>query len=114
MAKKSKHSCLLFKVEFEKANDKVSWNYLKYVMERMGFGNKWMQWMNVTVFSSWMSILVNESSTKDFKVVRGLRQGDPLSPFLFVLAAEGIYGIVKKSISVGEYQGYSVGEGVCF
>lgn len=107
--KKSTQSFLLFKVDFEKAYDRVSWDYLIFIMRRMGFGNRWMNWMNATVFSSWMSILVNRSATMDFKVGRGLCQGDPLSPFLFVLEAEGLSDIVKKNVSEGEFQGIKVG-----
>ncbi|XP_058762006.1 uncharacterized protein LOC131635401 [Vicia villosa] len=108
-AKKSKQKCLMFKVDFEKAYDSVSWIYLKSVMNRMGFGIRWMKWMDATVFSSWMSVLVNGSATRDFKVDRGLRQGDPLSPFLFVLAAEGLAGLVNKVLFAGEYCGYKMG-----
>lgn len=72
LAKKTKQSCILFKVGFEKGYDTVSWNYLRYVKQMMGFGNRWMKWMNATVFSSWMSVLVDGSATKEFKVGRGL------------------------------------------
>lgn len=65
--------------------------------------------MNTTIFSSWMSVLVSGSATNDFKVSRGLRQGDPLLPFLFVLAAEGLTGIVKKVVYVGDFQCIKVG-----
>lgn len=72
-AKKSKEDCVMFKVDFEKAYDRVSWVYLKDLMQNMGFGKRWMQWMEANIFSSWMSVLVNKSVTKDFKVSRGLR-----------------------------------------
>ncbi|XP_058783793.1 uncharacterized protein LOC131658524 [Vicia villosa] len=55
----------------------------------MGFGDKWMKWMELLVFNSSMLVLVNGSPTKVFDVHKGLRQGDLLSPFLFVLVAEG-------------------------
>ncbi|XP_058784289.1 uncharacterized mitochondrial protein AtMg01250-like [Vicia villosa] len=59
-----------------------------------------------------MSVLVNGNPTKEFKVFRGLRQGDPLSPFIFVLVTEGLTGLVRKSIEVGEFQSYSI-KGAC-
>lgn len=55
-----------------------------------------------------MSVLVNESPTGDFEVVRGLGQGDPLSPFLFVIIAEGLSGLVKKATEIGEFQGFLI------
>ncbi|XP_058741853.1 uncharacterized protein LOC131614257 [Vicia villosa] len=55
-----------------------------------------------------MSILVNGSATKEFKVHKGLRQGDPLSPFLFVLAMEGLTALVRKSVEVGDFQPFNL------
>ncbi|XP_058726397.1 uncharacterized protein LOC131597738 [Vicia villosa] len=74
----------------------------------MGFGQRWLKWMELLVFNSNMSILVNGSPTKDFMVSRGLRQGDPLSPFLFVLVAEGLSGLVTRSIEVGDFQRFDI------
>ncbi|XP_058733701.1 uncharacterized protein LOC131605347 [Vicia villosa] len=55
-----------------------------------------------------MSVLVNGSPTKKFEVGKGLRQGDPLSPFLYVLVAEGLTGLVRKSIEIGEFESFSI------
>ncbi|XP_058751979.1 uncharacterized protein LOC131625099 [Vicia villosa] len=57
-----------------------------------------------------MSILVNGSPTKDFWVERGLRQGDPLSPFLFTLIAEGLARLFKRASDIGKFEGYTVSE----
>src|SRR4051812_37118004 len=76
----------------------------------MGFGKRWMKWMESCVFSSYMSVLVNGSATKDFKVRRGLRQGDPMSPFLFVLAMEGLTALTKNSVEVGDFKPFKYGE----
>ncbi|XP_058761431.1 uncharacterized protein LOC131634822 [Vicia villosa] len=109
-AKRKKKGCLLLKVDFEKAYDSISWNYLRWIMRRMGFGKKWMNWMESCIFSSHMSVLVNGSATKEFKVHRGLRQGDPISPFLFVIAMEGLSALMRKSIEVGDFQPFKYGE----
>ncbi|XP_058775788.1 uncharacterized mitochondrial protein AtMg01250-like [Vicia villosa] len=55
-----------------------------------------------------MSLLVNSSPTKEFGVYRGLRQGDPLSPFLFVLVAEGLTGLVGQSVDIGEFGSFAI------
>ncbi|XP_058733040.1 uncharacterized mitochondrial protein AtMg01250-like [Vicia villosa] len=55
-----------------------------------------------------MSVLVNGSPTKEFVVEKGLRQGDLLSPFLFVLVAEGLTTLVKKATSLGDYEGFII------
>src|SRR3954465_9136575 len=74
----------------------------------MGFGDKWLKWMELLIFNSNMSVLVNGCPTKEFVVNRGLRQGDPLSPFLFVIMAEGLAGLVRKSIEVGDFQSFHI------
>ncbi|XP_058746294.1 uncharacterized protein LOC131619187 [Vicia villosa] len=55
-----------------------------------------------------MSVLVNGSPTKEFVVERGLRKGDPLSPFLFVIVAEALKGMVSKVVEIGEYVGFNI------
>ncbi|XP_058726345.1 uncharacterized protein LOC131597683 [Vicia villosa] len=81
-------------------------------MERMEFGSRWLKWMELLIFNSRMSVLVNGSPTKEFEVFRGLRQGDHLSPFLFVLAAEGLTGLVRQSIDGGGFERFVI-KGSC-
>ncbi|XP_058756961.1 uncharacterized mitochondrial protein AtMg01250-like [Vicia villosa] len=74
----------------------------------MGFGKKWIKWMEATIFSSNMFVLVNGSTTNEFKVEKGLRQGDPLSPFLFVLVTEVLTALMRKAIAIGEFQAFKI------
>lgn len=57
-------------------------------------------------FSSTISVLVNESLTKDFRIERGLRQGYPMSLFLFVLTAKGLAYLINKDAYIGEFEGF--------
>ncbi|GAU32122.1 hypothetical protein TSUD_218730 [Trifolium subterraneum] len=68
LAKRRKDKCLFFKVDFERAYDMVNWNFLDYMMGRMGFAEGWRKWIRAGVFQSSMSVLVNGSPTGDFKV----------------------------------------------
>ncbi|KAJ0601850.1 putative RNA-directed DNA polymerase [Helianthus annuus] len=74
-------------------------------MCQMGFPNKWVDWVMATVTTAKASVLVNGSPTQEFVCHRGLRQGDPLSPFLFVIAMEALSGVIKKAVSSGLFHG---------
>src|SRR3954467_8763236 len=91
---KENKGCLIFKVGFEKAYDRVNWSLIRAMMDRMGFEETWIRWMNALVFYSSMSVMVNGSPTKELKVKRGLRKVDPISPFLFVIVTEALQGLV--------------------
>ncbi|GJR70222.1 reverse transcriptase domain, reverse transcriptase zinc-binding domain protein [Tanacetum coccineum] len=107
--KKKKEKGLIFKVDFQKAFDNINWRFLINIMERMGFGEKWRKLVEICLKSSSMSILVNGSPTEEFGLKRGVRQGDPLSPFLFIIAAEGLNAIVKEAVSLDIFRGVKVG-----
>nr|GEX44298.1 putative RNA-directed DNA polymerase, eukaryota, reverse transcriptase zinc-binding domain protein [Tanacetum cinerariifolium] len=92
---------LIFKVYFEKAFDSVSWRYLDYVLLSFGFGSKCRSWIRDCLQSSRASILINGSPSFEFSIKRGLQQGDPLSPFLFNLAMEGLHGAMSNAVNSG-------------
>ena len=67
----------LITLDFQKAYDSVNWSFLKMVMEKLGFGRKWIKWIMNCVTSASLSIILNGSPLKPFKMEKGLRQGDP-------------------------------------
>ncbi|XP_071712395.1 uncharacterized protein [Rutidosis leptorrhynchoides] len=75
----------------------------------MGFGSKWRDWILACLKSTSISILVNGSPTKEFNISWGVRQGDPLSPFLFILAAEGLNILAKAATEKGLFKGVEIG-----
>lgn len=107
-AKRNKKDCMVFKIDFARVYDCVDWNFLRNMLKSMGFGIWWMKWMESTVFTSIMSILVNGSPTTEILVSRGFRQGDPLSPFLFTIVAEGLTGMMRQAVSLGLYMGFKL------
>ncbi|GKU98532.1 hypothetical protein SLEP1_g11525 [Rubroshorea leprosula] len=108
-AKKKKRKTIMFKINFEKAYDKVSWEFLEYMMQRMGFYDKWRKWIGECLRKSLVSVLVNGSPTRQFNVSKGLKQGDPLSPFLFLIIAEGLNGLVSNATQKGLLKRVEVG-----
>jgi len=110
-ARKSKKELMLFKVDFEKAYDLVDLEYLDSVMGKMCFPNLWWKWIKEYVTTATASVLVNGSPTDEFALGRGLRQGDPLSPFLVLLAAEGLNIMMKAMVKAELFRGYKVGGG---
>jgi hypothetical protein len=109
LAKKSGKDCLIFKVDFEKAYDSMDWSFLDYMLGRFGFCDKWREWIRACVFTGSMSVLVNGSATEEINIQRGLKQGDPLAPFLFLLVAEGLGGLMKKAVDLNRFKGFAVG-----
>jgi len=108
--KKRRKSGVIVKLDFEKAYDSVSWEFLFYMMGRLGFCGKWIQWIKACLESATVSVLVNGSPTKEFKPTRGLRQGDPMAPFLFLIVAQGLARLVNQATRKNFLSGIKVGD----
>jgi hypothetical protein len=81
------------------------------MLERLGFANKWIQWMMLCVSSVTYSVLVNHDKVGPIFPGKGLRQGDPLSPYLFILVTEGLSTLIKKSAAQGDIHGVKICRG---
>ena len=89
---------MIIKLDLEKAYDHLSWAYLEGILKAHGFDERWVKWILSMVSTPVMSVMLNGTPTEAFNPSRGLRQGDPLSPFLFILAAEGLGRLVKAQV----------------
>jgi hypothetical protein len=87
---RSKARGLVLKINFEKAYDRVRWDFLEKVMQGRNFPNKWINWVMSTVKGGKICINVNGERSDYFRTFRGLRQGDPLSPLLLNLVADAL------------------------
>ncbi|RVX03347.1 Transposon TX1 uncharacterized 149 kDa protein [Vitis vinifera] len=101
---------VLCKLDIEKAYDRVSWSFLLVVLKEMGFGERWIKWIDWCISTVKFSVLVNGSPSGFFQSTRGLRQGDPLSPYLFVIAMEVFSSMVRRAISGGYLSGWKVSD----
>ncbi|GJR88342.1 RNA-directed DNA polymerase, eukaryota, reverse transcriptase zinc-binding domain protein [Tanacetum coccineum] len=93
---------MIYKVDFEKAFDSLRWDFLYLVMAKLGFGIRWRNWMKGCLQHARSSMLVNGPSTVEFEISRGLRQGNPLSPFLFILAMESLHALICKAMNLNQ------------
>ena len=98
---KSNRGAILCKLDIEKAHDHVDCYFLLAVLENMGFGEKWCRWIKWCLSTARFSVMVNGSPTGLFQSSRGLRQGDPLSPYLFVIVMEAFSCLLKRAVSKG-------------
>nr|GEX62972.1 RNA-directed DNA polymerase, eukaryota [Tanacetum cinerariifolium] len=103
---------MLFKVDFAKAYDSVRWDYLDDVLRFFGFGSKWCSWISGSLISGMASILVNGSPTFEFQFHCGLKQGDPLAPYIFILIMESLYLSFSRVVDEGLFKGIQIGVGV--
>ncbi|GKA11204.1 RNA-directed DNA polymerase, eukaryota [Tanacetum coccineum] len=104
-----KKQSLIFKVDFEKAYDSVRWDFLENVLRKFGFGDKWCKWIQCCLHSSRGSIIINGSPTDEFQFGKGLKQGDPLSPFLFILIMETLHLSFQRVVDAGMFHGLKLG-----
>ena len=70
-------------------------------MQKMGFGEKWAGWIGWCISTATFSVLINGSPTRFFQSTRGLRQGDPLSPYLFVIGMEALSCLINRVVRGG-------------
>jgi hypothetical protein len=96
------------KVGFKKAYDCVNWDFLRLILIQTGFSLSSINWIMSCVVSSSFVVLINGETSPFFQSERGLRQGCPLSPLLFILVMESISLLLKKGQSEGSLTGVKV------
>lgn len=94
--RRGKTGYVAIKIDMSKAYDRVEWVFLEVVMRRMNFRESWIQKIMNCISSINYLILINGKPQASFKPSRGIRQGDPLSPYMFLLCAEGLSTFFKN------------------
>jgi hypothetical protein len=87
-----------YKLDLSKAYDRVDWSFLEGLLLKLGFNDKWVSWIMTCVTSVKFCVQVNGNMTKEITPTRGLRQGDPLSPYLFLFVADSLSKRIRKAI----------------
>ena len=86
--KKDKYSYMAVKLDMEKTYDRFEWDFIKVSLTKLGFHPKWISWVIECISTVSYSILINNSLEGKFMPSRGIRQGDPLSSYIFILYVE--------------------------
>nr|GEV27043.1 RNA-directed DNA polymerase, eukaryota [Tanacetum cinerariifolium] len=103
--KRKNKQAMFFKVDFAKAYDSVRWDFLIDVLEAFGFGSTWCNWIRGTFCYAKASILVNGNPSDEFHLHCDLKQGDPLSPYLFILVMESLHLSISRAVDEGVFKG---------
>ena len=109
--REGKDKYMAIKLDLSKAYDKVEWGFLCNIMTTMGFNDKWISLMMNCISTVSYSILINEVSQGCIFPSRGLRQGDPLSPYLFLLYAKGLTRLIGEVVKNKKLSGISISRG---
>jgi len=98
----------VIKIDLSKAYDRVSWLYIRMLLTHMGFELPFINWIMSCISIVSFAVLINGATSSFFLVERGLRQGCPLSPLLFLLMVEGLSGAIGEAKSRGDFKGISI------
>ena len=106
--KSSKEGSMAINLDMSKAYDRVEWPFLECVMKKFRFNERWITLMMLCVSTVSYSILINGAPHGFIRPTRGIRQGNPLSHFLFLLCMEGLHGLLTKLATRGDIHGFSL------
>ena len=102
---------IVLKLDMAKAYDRVSWPFLLQVLRRFGFGERWIDMIWRLISNVWFSVLINGAPQGFFKSSRGLCQGDPISPGLFVISAEVLSRLLNSLLLCKGFKPFKVRPG---
>jgi hypothetical protein len=105
---RGKRGDVALKLDISKAYDRIDWEYLRDIMSTMGFSQKWISWIMLCVETVDYSVIFNGNTVGPIIPGRGLRQGDPLSPYLSIICAEGLSALIRKAEGRGDIHGVKI------
>ena len=102
---------MMIKLDIAKSYDKLNWKFMEKMLEAYGFYQGWVEWVMGLVTMPFFNILLSGSLTNTFHYFCGIRQGDPVSPFLFILMVGGLSHLIAAQANRGEIRGLKVHDG---
>ncbi|CAA7019711.1 unnamed protein product [Microthlaspi erraticum] len=118
--KKGRTGWMLLKLDLEKAYDRIRWDFLEDTLVAVGLSESWVRWIMQCVTGPSMNLLWNGEKIEPFKPSRGLRQGDPISPYLFVLCMERLCHLISRATAEKKWKPIKLSRGgpelshICF
>ena len=109
--KSGENGYMAVKLDMSKAYDRVEWVFIEKVMRRLGFNEKWIGWVMKCITSVSYSVIINGEAYGNISPSRGLRQGDPLSPYLFILCTEAFSALLDDASNRKKINGISICRG---
>ncbi|XP_048615609.1 uncharacterized protein LOC125588345 [Brassica napus] len=110
-SKAVKKCTMAVKTDMSKAYDRVEWKFIEQVLRRLGFHEIWTNWLLQCISTVSYSYLINDTVYGLVQPYRGIRQGDPLSPYLFILCGEVLSGLCRRAEQEGSLYGIKVARG---
>ena len=92
---------MTLKINLEKAYNRFNWHFLELVLKNFGFSEVWIKWVR-------MNIMLNGGPYWSFRSKSGLRQGDPISPYLFILCMEVLSQVLNEKFGSGQIKGFKL------
>ncbi|XP_026385175.1 uncharacterized protein LOC113280813 [Papaver somniferum] len=109
--KKGKEGWMTLKLDLDKAYDMISWDFIGKLLKCNGFDQKFINWVMKCISTVSFQVLINDAPSTTFRPSNGLRQGDPLSPYLFIMCLESLTRMFNAGIANKSLSGFTVARG---
>lgn len=105
LTKKGRKGYMMFKIDLEKAYDRLSWNFIRSSLKEIGLSEHWTSIIMKCVETSKLTIMWNGEKLENIIPERGIRQGDSISPYIFVICMERLSHLIKNKVTQGKWKG---------